>query len=102
MNNSRRIQQFAVFIVPQDRTPQFEERGLVFCGAFLLSRGIDQLSTGFLFRRIVRIAPAVAVIRPPNAGKKEHRADSAGLSGFVSVHYSPAMRLQRSFNASEK
>ena len=54
-------------ILPQDRTPQFEERGLVFCGAFLLSRGDDQLSAGFLFLRIVRIAPAVAVMNPPSA-----------------------------------
>ena len=99
MNNSTGFDRIP-FNLPQDRTPQAEERGLVL--RFVFSRGIDQLSTGFLFRRIVRIAPAVAVIRPPNAGKKEHRADSAGLSGFVSVHHSPAMRLQRSFNASEK
>jgi hypothetical protein len=56
-------------ILPQDRTPQSEESGLVFCCAFLLSRGNDQPSAGFLFLRIVRIAPAVAVIRPPNARK---------------------------------
>jgi len=66
VNNSRRFQQFAVFILPQDRTPRFEERGLVFW-SFLLSRGIDQPSEGFLFRRIVRIAPAVDVMSPPSA-----------------------------------
>ena len=56
-------------ILPQDRTPQSEERGLVFCCASLFSRWIDQPSAGFLFLRIVRIAPAVAVMRPPSAVK---------------------------------
>ena len=55
--------------MPQDRTPQFEERGLVFCCAIFALAWDPQPSAGFLFRRIVRIAPAVRVMSPPSAVK---------------------------------
>ena len=52
--------------LPQDRTPLFEERGLVLLCVFGFRR--DQSFTGFLFLS-VKAAPAVAVMSPPRAVK---------------------------------
>ena len=49
--------------------PSSRSAVLFFCCTSLFSRWIDQPSAGFLFRRIARIAPDMAVISPPRPVK---------------------------------